>query len=154
MLIQLFLATLMTLLTVVIHLTGLAFLVRTLRSHHRLVRPLKRAPVAVLLIATATIFAIHTVEIWIYALLYVALGALGTFEMALYFSTVTYSSVGYGDVLLDPQWRILGAIEGAAGILMIGWSTAFLVSMISQLKLLTHDWLTPEDGPSPPQTGN
>ena len=152
MLIQLFLATIMSLVTVVIHLTGLAFLVRMLRSHHRLVRPLKSAPVAVLLIATATIFAIHTVEIWLYALLYVLLGALGTFEVALYFSTVTYSSVGYGDVLLRQEWRILGAIEGATGILMIGWSTAFLVSMLGKLKLLTHDWLTPEVGASPPET--
>ena len=152
MLIQLFLATIMSLVTVVIHLTGLAFLVRMLRSHHRLVRPLKSATVAVLLIATATIFAIHTVEIWLYALLYVLLGALGTFEVALYFSTVTYSSVGYGDVLLRQEWRILGAIEGATGILMIGWSTAFLVSMLGKLKLLTHDWLTPEAGASLPET--
>lgn len=152
MLIQLFLATIMSLFTVVIHLTGLALLVRILRSHHRLVRPLKGAPVAVLMIATATIFAIHTAEIWLYALLYVLLGAFGNFEVALYFSTVTYSSVGYGDVLLSREWRILGAIEGATGILMIGWSTAFLVSMLGQLKLLTHDWLTSEAGPSPTQT--
>lgn len=93
MLIQLFLATTMSLLTVVIHVTGLAFLVRTLRSQHRLVRPLKSVPVAVLLIATAAIFAIHTAEIWLYALLYVLLGAFSTFEVSLYFSTVTYSSV-------------------------------------------------------------
>jgi Ion channel len=152
MLIQLFLATIMSLVTVVIHLTGLAFLVRILRSHHKLVRPLKSAPVAVLLIATATIFAIHTAEIWLYAFLYVLLSAFGTFEVALYFSTVTYSSVGYGDVLLGQEWRILGAIEGATGILMIGWSTAFLVSMLGQLRLLTHDWLTPEAGPTPTQT--
>ena len=91
-------------------------------------------------------------EIWLYALLYVLLGALGTFEVALYFSTVTYSSVGYGDVLLRQEWRILGAIEGATGILMIGWSTAFLVSVLGKLKLLTHDWLTLEVGASPPET--
>ena len=152
MLIQLFLATIMSLFTVVIHLTGLALLVRILRSHHRLVRPLMGAPVAILMIATATIFAIHTAEIWLYAILYVLLGAFGNFEVALYFSTVTYSSVGYGDVLLSREWRILGAIEGATGILMIGWSTAFLVSMLGQLKLLTHDWLTSNAGPSPTQT--
>ncbi len=151
MLIQLFLATTMSLGTVIIHLTGLAFLVRILRSHHRLVRPLKSAPVAVLLMTTVTIFAIHTVEIWLYALLYMLLGALGTFEVALYFSTVTYSSVGYGDVLLGEEWRILGAIEGATGLIMIGWSTAFLVSLLGQLKLLTHDWLAPEAGPSTKQ---
>ena len=152
MLIQLFLATIMSLVTSVIHLTGLALLVRLLRSHHRLVRPIRGAPVAILMIATVTIFAIHTAEIWLYALLYVLLGALGSFEVALYFSTVTYSSVGYGDVLLGHEWRILGAIEGATGILMIGWSTAFLVSMLGQLKLLTHDWLTAEAGRSPTQT--
>lgn len=146
MLIQLFLATLMSLVTAVIHLTGLALLVRILRSRHRLLRPLQGAPVAILMIATAAIFAIHTVEIWLYALLYVLLGAFGNFEVALYFSTVTYSSVGYGDVLLGQEWRILGAIEGATGILMIGWSTAFLVSMLAQLKLLTHDWLIAEAG--------
>ena len=149
MLIQLFLATAMSLATVAIHLTGLAFLVRILRSHHRLVRPLKSAPLAVLLIATTSIFVIHTVEIWLYALLYVLLGALRNFEVALYFSTTTYSSVGYGDVLLGEKWRILGAIEGATGLIMIGWSTAFLVSLLGQLRLLTHDWLTPEAGPSP-----
>lgn len=152
MLIQLFLATIMSLVTSVIHLTGLALLVRLLRSHHRLVRPIRGAPVAILMIATVTIFAIHTAEIWLYALLYVLLGALGNFEVALYFSTVTYSSVGYGDVLLGHDWRILGAIEGATGILMIGWSTAFLVSMLGQLKLLTHDWLTAEAGQSPTRT--
>ncbi len=141
---QLFLATIMSLLTVAIHLTGLGFLVRILRSHHRLVRPLRTSPVAVLLISSMAIFAIHTVEIWAYALLYLVIGAMDRFEVALYFSTVTYSSVGYGDIVLGEQWRILGAIEGATGLLMIGWSTAFLVSLLAQLKLLTHDWLSPE----------
>lgn len=152
MLFQLLLATLMSLVTVAIHLTGLGFLVRILRTHHRLVRPLKSAPIAILLVATATIFAIHSMEIWLYALLYVMLGAIGTFETALYFSTVTYSSVGYGDVLLGEKWRILGAIEGATGLIMIGLSTAFLVSLLAQLKLLTHDWLTPEAVPTEKQT--
>lgn len=142
--IQLLLATTMSLVTVTIHLTGLAFLVRLLRSHHRLVRPLKRAPVAILLTATIMIFLIHAAEIWLYALLYVLLGAIDSFEVALYFSTSTYSSVGYGDVVLGEDWRILGAIEGATGLIMIGWSTAFLVSLLGQLKLLTHDWLTPD----------
>ena len=142
--IQLLLATTMSLVTVAIHLTGLAFLVRILRSHHRLVRPLKRAPVAILLTATIMIFGIHAAEIWLYALLYILLGAIDSFEVALYFSTSTYSSVGYGDVVLGEDWRILGAIEGATGLIMIGWSTAFLVSLLGQLKLLTHDWLTPD----------
>ena len=57
------------------------------------------------------------------------------------------ASVGYGDVLMPHPWRILGAIEGATGIIMLGWSTAFLVSLLTQLNLLRHDWLTGEDQP-------
>ena len=144
MLTQLVLASVMALVTVAIHLTGLALLLRVLRSRHSLVRPLRDAPLAILLVATVTVFAIHSVEIWLYAFLYLLLGALPDFEVALYFSTVTYSSVGYGDVLLPEKWRILGAIEGATGIIMLGWSTAFLVSLLAQLRLLSHDWLAAE----------
>lgn len=80
-------------------------------------------------------------EIWLYAAVYMLLGAFPKFEPALYFSTVTYASIGYGDVLMPHPWRILGAIEGAVGIIMLGWSTAFLVSLLAQLRMLGHDWL-------------
>ncbi|MCL6683650.1 potassium channel family protein [Sphingomonas alba] len=141
---QLSLATFMAILTVLIHLTGLALLVRLLRSEHRLVTPIRKAPLATLLLASLGVILIHTVEIWTYAFLYLGLDALHDFETALYFSTVTYASVGYGDVLLGKNWRILGAIEGATGIIMLGWSTAFLVSLLARLKLLAHDWLSPD----------
>ena len=72
------------------------------------------------------------------------IGASQHFEQALYFSTVTYATIGYGDVLLSKNWRILGAIEGATGIIMLGWSTAFLVSLLAKMRLLAHDWLTPD----------
>ena len=147
MFIQLFIASVMVLVTVVVHLTGLAILVRILRSHHRLMRPFRVSPLTLLLGASLGIFAIHTIEIWLYALLYLRIGASTDFEQALYFSTVTYSTVGYGDLLLSKDWRILGAIEGTTGIIMLGWSTAFLVSLLSKLKLFAHDWLTPDREP-------
>ena len=146
MLLQLTLATAMVLGTVLIHLFGLAALVRVLRSHSRFFRKLRIMPLTLLLTATLGIIAIHTVEIWAYALVYLQLGALGNFEEALYFSTVTYSTIGYGDVVLPHDWRILGAIEGAVGIIMLGWSTAFLVSLLTRLKLLSHDWLSADTG--------
>jgi hypothetical protein len=142
MLLQLFLSTVMAIITVLIHLTGLAVMVRALRSDHRLILPLRSSPITTLVAASIGIFLIHTVEIWLYAFLYLALGALREFETALYFSTVTFASVGYGDVLLPKNWRILGAIEGATGIIMLGWSTAFLVSLLARLRLLAHDWLS------------
>jgi hypothetical protein len=89
---------------------------------------------------------IHTAEIWLWAAIYLELQAFRTFEQALYFSTVTYASLGYGDLLLPHEWRIFGAIEGAAGIIMLGISTAYLVSLLTRVKLFSHDWLTPEGG--------
>jgi voltage-gated potassium channel len=142
---QLALASMMVLVTVLIHLLGLGSLVRLLRSHH-LILPARRAPPITLLLGAALgLFAIHTVEIWLYAGLYLALRAAQDLESALYFSTVTYASIGYGDVLVAKSWRILGAIEGATGVIMLGWSTAFLVSLLAQLKLFGHDWLAPRE---------
>ena len=141
MLVQLILASAMVIATVLLHLIGLAVLMRVLRSHSLLFAPLRIMPLTVLVGASIGIFAIHTIEIWLYAALYLGLGAFGEFETALYFSTVTYASVGYGDVLLPQAWRILGAIEGATGIIMLGWSTAFLVALLGKLKLFGHDWL-------------
>ena len=139
---ELILATVMVILTAVIHLIGLAILTRLLRSHSLGMRQVKILPLTLLLTATIGIIVIHTAEIWLWAALYLfGLDAFRHFEEALYFSTVTYASVGYGDLLMTVQWRILAAIEGAVGIIMLGWSTAYLVSLLTQLKLLRHDWL-------------
>lgn len=106
MLIQLAIASFMVMITVLIHLVGLAIIIRVVRSERPLFRRLRFSPLTVLLGATVGVFAIHSIEIWLYAALYLALGALGHFEEALYFSTVTYASVGYGDVLMPHAWRI------------------------------------------------
>ena len=145
MLAQLALASGMVVVVVIMHLVGLALLVRALRTHYRILRRIQTTPLLILIGASLGLFALHTLEIWLYAALYLFLGAVGHFEEALYFSTVTYATIGYGDVLLPPDWRILGAIEGATGIIMLGWSTAFLVSLLSQLRLLSHDWLSTVD---------
>jgi voltage-gated potassium channel Kch len=134
---------------VAVHLTGLALLVRVLRSHSRLLRKLRIMPLTLLMAATVGIIGIHTLEIWLYAALYLEVHALNGFEQALYFSTVTYSTIGYGDVLMPRDWRILGAIEGAVGIIMLGWSTAFLVSLLTRLKVIGHDWLSGVDHREP-----
>lgn len=146
MLVQLVLASIMVLVTVIEHLVGLAILIRVLRSHHRLMRAVRLMPLTLLLVASLGIFAIHTIEIWLYAAVYIRIGAIAEFEQALYFSTVTYATIGYGDLLLPHAWRIFGAIEGATGIIMLGWSTAFLVSLLARLNMFRHDWLTPDDG--------
>lgn len=145
LLIQLLLASAMVVLTVVVHLTGLALLARALRAGQRMMARVPMAPITLLVGAAIGLFAIHTVEIWSFAALYLLLQAAPDFEQGLYFSTVTYASIGYGDVLVTKSWRILGAIEGATGVIMLGWSTAFLVSLLAQSRLLRHDWLRMDD---------
>lgn len=67
-----------------------------------------------------------------------AVSALPDFESALYFSATSFTTLGYGDVVLDPKWRLFGAIERANGLLLFGWSTAF------RMRALEHDWLEPQ----------
>ena len=81
------------------------------------------------------VFCVHIVQIWIWALLYLYLDSvhLHTVADALYFSTVTFSTVGFGDIVLSPDIRMLSAIEAANGFLIFGWTTAFIFELISKL---------------------
>ena len=146
MLTQLALSSFMVVITVTVHLIGLNMVMRLLRSHSQFIRKLRITPLTLLLSASLGIFAIHTFEIWLYAAVFLGLGAFHNFETALYFSTSTYAAIGYGDLLMPDGWRVFGAIEGATGIIMFGWSTAFLVSLLAKLNLLQHDWMAAEDG--------
>jgi ABC-type anion transport system duplicated permease subunit len=58
---------------------------------------------------------------------------LPTIEASFYFSSVTYSTIGYGDVVLPETWRLLAAMEGLTGILMCSWSGAFFFVVVSKL---------------------
>jgi ion channel len=137
------LASFMVGLTVGIHFGGLLMLMWVLRARgHRFRAHESAARVAALIIFVVLgLVAIHTVEIWIYAAAYLAVGAIPDFEEALYFSTTSFTTIGYGDVVLDRHWRLFGAIEGANGLLLFGWSTAFMLSVIQRLRTLEHDWL-------------
>lgn len=79
-----------------------------------------------LLALAAALLALHSLEIVEYAILYQAVGALPDFESALYFSADAYSTIGSGGVRLPLEWRLVGSFEGVNGMVLIGWSTAFL----------------------------
>jgi voltage-gated potassium channel Kch len=78
-------------------------------------------------------FYVSLVESLIWASTYLAVGAISDLEKALYFSTVTFTTLGYGDVVLDESWRILASFEAATGIIMFGWTTALIVAFISRI---------------------
>src|SRR6185436_1336941 len=79
------------------------------------------------------LFALHTLEIGLFASFYLAVGAIHDLEQALYFSTSAYATLGHPDIDFPAQWRLVGAVEGLAGFLLIGWSTAVFVTDMNKL---------------------
>jgi hypothetical protein len=139
---QLLMATIMVAATVLIHLSGLAVLLALLRRHRKTTSRLKTAMANTLVVMASAfgLFALHTVEIWSWAAAYRLLRLLPDWEEALYFSTSTYITIGYGDVILPRGSRIFGAIEGANGIILLGWSTAFFFGIVDRMKLLEREF--------------
>jgi hypothetical protein len=134
LLVQFALSTAMLVACVVFHGIGFASLSKALRTEaatERLRRIDALSPRGALftLGIVLAIFVLHGIEIWAFALLYHLLGAVPAFEDALYFSTISYSTVGYNDLHIDPAWRLLGAFESILGMVLIGWSTAFFFRM-------------------------
>jgi hypothetical protein len=78
----------------------------------------------------AALLLLHLVEAIAWALFFRWTDALPDLESAAYFSLTSYTTVGYGDVVLPGRWRLLGPLEAAVGILMLGWSTGILVAVI------------------------
>jgi len=140
-------ATLMVALTTLTHFFGLLLLTKVMNYGHQRLRrrPGRLQQATMILLAVFGLFALHTVQIWTYAVAYRSLGELHDFEEALYFSTVTFVTLGYGDVVLTSNWRVFSAIEGANGVILIAWSTAFLLTVTSRLKMLEHDWLEQDE---------
>lgn len=139
-------ASVMVTLTVLVSFWGFLGLTWAMQRSQRRLQPHAgkgRAALLVLFVVFG-IFVLHTVQIWLYALLYLGLGELRTFEEALYFSTTTFASLGFGDIVLSPRWRMLSAIEAANGLILFAWSTAFLLTVTSRLRLVEHEWLEPK----------
>jgi hypothetical protein len=73
------------------------------------------------------------VQCWTWSGLLLWFGALGSLEEALYFTTVTFTTLGYGDVVLLPEWRLLGAFAATNGTIIIGWVTAMLFLAVQRV---------------------
>ena len=87
----------------------------------------------VLCVGVLAIVLAHTVQIWSWALVFRVLGVLEDFQTSFYFATVTYTTLGYGDVVLGDGLRIFATFAAITGLLTFGISTAFLIAMVTRL---------------------
>ena len=89
---------------------------------------------ALLLLAIfSAIILLHVAQTGIWAGLYYERSLFPDYETSLYFSLVSYTTIGYGDVVLPQRWRLLGGIEGVSGTLLCGLSTAFIFAIINAM---------------------
>jgi hypothetical protein len=77
--------------------------------------------------------AAHLMEIALWAVVYVICGEFDDFGTAYYHSAVNYTSLGYGDLIMSPSWKLLGPLETANGMLLFGVSTAMIFAVIQRL---------------------
>lgn len=132
---QIFSGSILLLLCLSIHISILLAAIALLR--HIRVRYTNLAPmrkwVLVFGIALCAVIGTNTIEVWVFAIAILALGALPTIADAIYFALTTYTTLGYGDLVLANGYRIFGAFGSVSGLLAFGLSTAFLVNLFSRV---------------------
>jgi hypothetical protein len=133
---QIFLGCFLVLVTTVVHMFATAAVLVMLKKMGRLLHMNKASTLQrALLVASlvACMFLVSVLDAVIWAYVYLDVGAIEQVETALYFSMVTFTTLGYGDVTLLPDWRLLASFEAANGIMMFGWTTALIAAVIQRL---------------------
>ena len=118
-----------------IHVAGILVMAEwLLRWRDDLERRASRTQFVMLMITLfAGLIFLHMIQTSIWAVFYYTQNLFSDFETSLYFSTVSFTTIGYGDVLLPRRWRLLGVIEGFSGVLLCGVSTAFMFAVVNAM---------------------
>jgi hypothetical protein len=121
--------------TIVIHALALVAVVNFVRREKGLGRVGTGFwdDVSIVLVAMSFTLAAHLVEIALWAILFVLCGEFHEFGPAFDHSAVNYSTLGYGNVVMTPSWRLLGPLEAMDGMLMFGVTTAMIFAVIQRL---------------------
>jgi hypothetical protein len=124
------------LVTTAIHAGGMLIAMRMVAARAgRESRGLHRSRTYKVSVIVVVMFMVSLAEVLVWAGTYVAVNALEGIERAVYFSMVTYTTLGYGDIVLDENWRLLASFEAANGIIMFGWSTAIIMAVVRRVYL-------------------
>ena len=123
--------------TIFVHAVALGLTVNFFRHERRLGRIGTGFWINLAIAAQVIAFAFlaHLIEIALWAGLFVVCGEFQEFGTAYYHSAVNYTTLGYGDLIMSPSWKLLGPLEGADGALMFGVSTAMIFAVTQSLIL-------------------
>lgn len=132
---QFLVGTLVILATVLVNAGIFAFAARRIDAlYPSALRMMRRTGPTLLVIAgVLSVLVALTVDTWLWAFVLERTGALPDLESSVYFALVSFTTLGFGDLVLEREWRILSGLIGANGLLIFGWSTAFMVALIRKL---------------------
>jgi len=136
MLLQISIAALIIVLTTMMHASGMVLVMHQLKKFYKQDEHYKqRWQIHIYHVGGSILimFFISLLEVLLWAVTYLGLNALQNFEQALYFSMVTFTTLGYGDVVLNDYWRLLSSFEAANGIIMFGWTTAIVIYVVQRV---------------------
>jgi voltage-gated potassium channel Kch len=134
MLLNMAIAALLMVLTTAIHATGMLLVVRMVISKsEQVIRRTTRMHLYSVAGVVLLMFVISVIEVLVWSVTYLWLGAIEGFEKATYFSMVTFTTLGYGEIVLGEQWRLLASFEAANGIIMFGWTTAIVLAAVQRI---------------------
>jgi hypothetical protein len=121
--------------TIFIHSVTLGATVRFFRRQMRLGRvgPMVSMNLGIFVMAMSFAFVAHLIEIALWAVFFVICGEFRSLALAFYHSAVNYTTLGYGDLIMSPSWKLLGPLEAADGALMFGVSTAMIFAVAQRL---------------------
>jgi len=119
----------------VVHVTGILLMAEWLLTRREYFeRNVTRLHFGLLIISLFSgVLFLHLIQTALWALFYYMQGLFSDLETSLYFSMVSFATIGYGDVLLPRTWRLLGVVEGFSGVILCGISTAFIFAVVNAM---------------------
>ena len=120
-------------LTIIVHATATSYVIELAEKKSKVhMKNLKINKIYWVSVIVLLMFLASIIEAVLWAISYLTLDAIQVFEEALYFSIVTYTTLGFGDIILKDSWRLLASLQAANGIIVFGWSTAITMAAVQK----------------------
>lgn len=120
-------------LTTIMHAVGMVIVMQYLNKYYNSWKDSWQSHILWVGGSIMLMLIVTLLEVLLWATTFLTFNAIENFEQALYFSMVTYTTLGYGDVLLNEEWRLLGSFAAANGIIMFGWTTAIVIAVVQKI---------------------